>query len=335
MIYRPLRQRSQQEIVQATGQLLENCGYSEVSLLSLTTNDYPGIDRLVDALINRYQDYPLTISLPSLRLDGFSVELMDSLRSCKKAGLTFAPEAGSERLRRVINKGAQDADFLETLATALDKGWESFKLYFMIGLPTETMDDIQSIIDLVAKIHRLGKGRQPKVKISLSTFIPKPHTPFQWVAQDTEERLNLKYQTLKQGLRRLGVNLSWQDPRASLLEAVLSRGDRRLNKVIYHAWQLGSSFDAWSECFNYKNWLQAFAEVGLDPSFYAHRQRPLAEVLPWSHIDVGVSPDFLKREYQLAWEGKETPDCHRGQCNACGLQRWQPSCHNKYQQISH
>jgi len=320
MIYRPLRQRSQQEIVQAVGQLLENCGYSEVSLVSLTTNDYPDIDRLVDTLIKHYQDYPLTISLPSLRLDGFSVKLMDSFSSPKKARLTFAPEAGSERLRRVINKGAREDEFLETLATALDKGWESFKLYFMIGLPTETMDDIQSITDLVAKIRRLGKGRRPKLKISLSTFIPKPHTPFQWVAQDTEEQLSLKHQMLKQGLHQIGVHLSWQDPKVSLLEAVLSRGDRRLSKVIYGAWQLGSSFDAWSERFNYQNWLQAFAEVGLDPSFYAHRQRSLAELLPWSHIDIGVSPEFLKREYQLTWEGKETPDCRQGQCNACGLE---------------
>jgi radical SAM family uncharacterized protein len=331
IIYRPLRQRPQQEIVKAVEQLGENCGYSEVSLLSLSSSDYPDIDRLVDTLSKRYQDYPLTLSFPSLRLDSFSIKLMESLYHQKRTGLTFAPEAGSERLRRVINKAASEEELLAPIATALDKGWTNFKLYFMIGLPTETVGDIQSIIDLVAKIRRLGEWQRPKVKISLSTFIPKPHTPFQWVAQDSEEQLSLKHQMLKQGLRHLGVDLSWQDPKVSELEAVLSRGDRRLGKAIYRAWQLGSSFDAWSERFNYQNWLQAFDETGLNPSFYASRHRDLDELLPWSHIDVGVSSEFLKREYQRAWEEKETPDCRQGQCNVCGLQRWQLSCRRKYQ----
>jgi radical SAM superfamily enzyme YgiQ (UPF0313 family) len=259
---------------------------------------------------------------------------MESLQHLKKTGLTFAPEAGSERLRRVINKAASEEELLAPIATALDKGWTNFKLYFMIGLPTETIEDIQSIIEFIGKIRRLRKGRQPRIKVSLSTFIPKAHTPFQWVAQDDEEQLRLKHQILKQGLRRLGVSLSWQDTKVSLLEAVLSRGDRRLGKVIYRAWQFGSNFDAWSERFHYQNWLQAFDEVGLNPSFYASRQRDLDELFPWSHIDVGVSPEFLKREYQLTWEGKETPDCRQGRCNACGLQRWQPSCRSKYQETS-
>jgi radical SAM family uncharacterized protein len=334
VIYRPLRRRPQQGIVKAVEQLVENCGYNEVSLLSLSSNDYPDIDRLVDILTKRYQDYPLTLSFPSLRLDSFSIKLMESLQHLKKTGLTFAPEAGSERLRRVINKAASEEELLAPIATALDKGWTNFKLYFMIGLPTETIEDIQSIIEFIGKIRRLRKGRQPRIKVSLSTFIPKAHTPFQWVAQDDEEQLRLKHQILKQGLRRLGVSLSWQDTKVSLLEAVLSRGDRRLGKVIYRAWQFGSNFDAWSERFHYQNWLQAFDEVGLNPSFYASRQRDLDELFPWSHIDVGVSPEFLKREYQLTWEGKETPDCRQGRCNACGLQRWQPSCRSKYQETS-
>jgi radical SAM family uncharacterized protein len=326
IIYRPQRQRSPEEIVNAVGQLFKNCGYTEVSLLSLSTSDYGDIDRLVNTLAKRNQDYPFTLSLPSLRLDTFSVELMDSIRSQKKPGLTFAPEAGSERLRRVINKTISEDDIMATISAALDKGWTSFKLYFMIGLPTETMEDIEGIMHLVNKMLHLKSGKQPRIRISLSTFVPKPHTPFQWVAQDGEEELNLKHQTLRRDLRRMGIRPSWQDPKVSLLEAVLARGDRRLGKVIHRAWQLGCTFDAWSECFNYEKWLQAFDEVGLAPGFYAHRQRSLEELLPWAHIDVGVSPEFLKQEYRRTFEGQKTPDCGQGICNACGLEQWHPEC---------
>ena len=206
----------------------------------------------------------------------------------------------------------------------------------MLGLPTETTDDIEGIIQLVDKVYSLGrkvKGKKPQVRVSLSTFVPKPHTPFQWVAQESEQELNIKHELLKLGLHRKGTRLSWQDPKISLLEAVLSRGDRRLGKVIYRAWQLGSTFDAWSEHFNYENWLRAFDETGLDPSFYAQRERPLDELLPWAHIDVGVTTAFLKREYQRALDGKETLDCRHEACNACGLQNWQPDCQQKYQQL--
>ncbi len=334
IIYRPVRQRSQQEVLQAVGELIANCGYNVVSLVSLSTSDYPHIEELVASLAHNYDN--LALSLPSLRIDSFSVRLMESLPSRRKTGLTFAPEAGSERLRRIINKSTPEDEILETAAAAFARGWTSLKLYFMLGLPTETMDDIEGIVQLVAKIRSSGrrtKGGMPQVRVSLSTFIPKPHTPFQWAAQESEQQLSAKHELLKLGLRRKGSRISWQDPEVSLLEAALSRGDRRLGEVIYRAWKLGSTFDAWNERFNYQNWLRAFEQSGLEPSFYAQRERPLDELLPWAHIDAGVTPAFLKREYQRAIEGKETPDCRYESCNACGLERWQPDCQQKLQKL--
>jgi len=330
VIYRPLRHRPQPEIIQAVGELIANCGYNEVSLVSLSTSDYPHIEELVASLVRNYDN--LALSLPSLRIDSFSVKLMDSLPSRRKTGLTFAPEAGSERLRRIINKGVAEEEILETTAAAFARGWRSLKLYFMLGLPTETMEDIEEIVQLVDKIRssgRTAKGGMPQVRISLSTFIPKPHTPFQWVAQESAEQLSAKHELLKQGLRRKGSRLSWQEPEVSLLEAAMSRGDRRLGKVIYDAWRAGSTFDAWNERFNYQNWLDAFKKNRLEPGFYAQRERPLDELLPWAHIDTGVTSAFLKQEYQRAMEGKETPDCHYKSCNACGLERWQSACQQK------
>jgi radical SAM family uncharacterized protein len=330
VIYRPRRQRPQAEIVQAVGEIIANCGYNEVSLVSLSSSDYPGIEELVAQLARSYKN--LALSLPSLRIDSFSLKLMESLPSRRKTGLTFAPEAGSERLRRIINKGVTEEQILETAAAAFARGWRSLKLYFMLGLPTETTEDLEATIQLVAKIRAAGrgtKGGMPQVRISLSTFIPKPHTPFQWVAQASQEQLSAKHELLKQGLRRKGSHLSWTDPRISLLEAVLSRGDRRLGKVIHDAWKSGASFDAWDERFNYSNWLDAFAKNGLEPGFYAHRERSLDELLPWSHIDAGVSIDFLKREYQRSLKGETTPDCREQACNACGLEGLSADCRQK------
>jgi len=335
IIYRPVRERPQHEVLQAVEELITNCGYDEVSLVSLSTNDYPGIDELVANLSHRYHN--LALSLPSLRINSFSVSLVDSLPSRSKTGLTFAPEAGSERLRRIINKNIPEDEILKTAAAAFDKGWTGLKLYFMLGLPTETIEDVEDIIRLVDRIRSLGRkanGKKLQVRVSLSTFVPKPHTPFQWVAQESEQELSSKHELLKLGLRRKGSHLSWQDPKVSLLEAVLSRGDRRLGKVIYRAWQLGSTFDSWGEHFNYQNWLRAFDESGLEPSFYAHRQRPLNELLPWAHIDAGLTATFLKQEYQRAIDGKETPDCRYEACNACGLQRWQPDCQQKHHDLA-
>jgi radical SAM family uncharacterized protein len=335
IIYRPVRRRPQQEVIQAVGEIIANCGYNDVSLVSLSTSDYPHIEELVASLRQNYDN--LALSLPSLRMDNFSVTLMDSLPSRRKTGLTFAPEAGSERLRRIINKNATEDELLKTAAAAFARGWTSLKLYFMLGLPTETEEDVEQIVQLVAKIRSVGrtaKGGMPQVRISLSTFIPKPHTPFQWVAQESEQQLSAKHELLKLRLRRKGSRLSWQEPKVSLLEAALSRGDRRLGKVIYGAWKSGSTFDAWDEHFDYQRWLRAFDENGLEPDFYARRERPLDEPLPWAHIDAGVTSAFLKREYQRAVEGKETPDCRYQSCTACGLERWQTDCQQKHQRLS-
>ncbi len=330
-IYRPVRERPHQEVITAIGKLIANCGYDEVSLVSLNTGDYAGIDELINRLLQRYPD--LSLSLPSLHIDQFSVKLVEALSTRHKAGLTFAPEAGSQRLRKVINKRISEDELMETAATAFARGWTSLKLYFMLGLPTETDDDIKDIIRLITVVNSLGKrvkGKRPQIRVSLSSFVPKPHTPFQWVAQESEAGLSAKHEMLRQGLFGKSIRLSWSEPKLSMLEAALSRGDRRLGKVIHRAWQLGSTFDAWDDCFKYDNWLNAFTESGLELSFYAHRERSQDEVLPWAHIDAGVCLAFLKQEYKRSLHGKETPDCRTEICSACGLERWQADCKQKY-----
>jgi len=334
-IYRPVRERPQEEVLQAAGELIANCGYNELSLVSLSTSDYTNIGKLISGILHRYHN--LSLSLPSLCIDSFSLELMGALPTGRKTGLTFAPEAGCRRLRQIINKDIDEDAFLEKVAAAFGRGWTGLKLYFMLGLPTETTEDVEGIIQLADKIDSLSrkaKGKRPQLRISLSTFVPKPHTSFQWVAQESEQQLTPKHELLKRGLRRQGIRLWWHDPKVSLLEAALSRGDRRLGEVIHRAWQLGSIFDGWSEHFNYENWLSAFDEAGLDPAFYAQRERSLDEPLPWAHIDAGITPAFLKREYQRAIKGDKTPDCRYKDCTVCGLQRWQPACQQKYQQLN-
>jgi len=332
IIYRPVRERPREEVLKAAGEIISHCGYDVISLVSLSTSDYAGIDEMVTSLGTQYPN--LALSLPSLRISRFSLRLMGTLPDRSRTGLTFAPEAGSERLRRVINKNTPEDELLETAAIAFERGWTGLKLYFMLGLPTETTEDVAEIVRLVGKIRSVGKqagGKVPSLRVSATTFVPKPHTPFQWVAQADEKQLNAKHEILRQGLRRLGAKLSWQDPKTSLLEAVLSRGDRRLGTAIYRAWKLGSKFDAWNEHCHYQNWQRAFTESGLDPGFYAHRERNLDERLPWSQIDPGVSTAFLKKEFRSAMESKETPDCRYDDCNSCGLQRWHPDCKQKHQ----
>jgi radical SAM family uncharacterized protein len=327
IIYRPTRKREQDEVEKAAANIISNCGYDEISLVSLSTGDYPGIDKLVANLTEQFPD--VRLSLPSLHLNSFSLELVEAFSGRKKMGLTFAPEAGSERIRRVINKNLTETEIMETFASVFKKGWTSIKLYFMIGLPTETMEDVQAIVTLVDKIRALGKqisGKIPQFRVSVSAFVPKPHTPFQWVAQDTEIQLAAKHDLLVKGLQRRGTRLSWQDPRVSTLEAAMSRGDRRLGKVIYKAWQSGAVFDSWEEHLKHDVWKKAFEECGLDIDFYAHRERSQDELLPWSHIDVGVSTEFLKKEYQKALTAEVTTDCADGMCNNCGLERWEPPC---------
>ena len=327
IIYRPTRRREQDEIEKAAADIIGNCGYDEISLVSLSTGDYPGIDKLVAYLTEQFPD--VRLSLPSLHLNSFSLELVEAFSGRKKMGLTFAPEAGSERMRRVINKNLTESEIMETFTSVFKKGWTSIKLYFMIGLPTETMEDVQAIVTLVDKIRALGKqisGKVPQFRVSVSAFVPKPHTPFQWVAQDIEIRLAAKHELLVKGLQRRGTRLSWQDPRVSTLEAAMSRGDRRLGKVIYKAWQSGAVFDSWEEHLKHDVWKKAFEECGLDIDFYAHRERFQDELLPWSHIDVGVSTEFLKKEYKKALDAEVTPNCADGMCNDCGLEAWEPPC---------
>lgn len=332
IIYRPVRERPHEEVLSAVGELIANCGYDEISLVSLSTADYTGIEDLVTELGQRYPN--LTVSMPSLRLDSFSLRLGDLLSSRRKTGLTFAPEAGTERLRRIINKDISEADMLEVATAVFARGWTGIKLYFMLGLPTETTADIEGIIQLVLKISATGRqagGKRPQVRVSLSTFVPKPHTPFQWVGLESEDRINARIELLKQGLRRKGIKLSWPNYKLTLLEAALSRGDRRLGAVIYRAWQLGATFDAWDEHFNFENWFRAFDESGLEFDFYACRERSRDEVLPWAHIDTGISEVFLEREYRRALEGKITHDCRVQACIACGLERVQTDCQQRHQ----
>ncbi len=326
MIYRPVRERPLQQIVEAVNSMEYNCGYNEISLLSLSSGDYTDINGLITSLSQQFLGKNLTISLPSLRLDENSINLMNMLPSRHKLTLTFAPEVGNEKMRRVINKNIPEEVILKTIYTALNRGWTKFKLYFMLGLPDENEDDVGSIVKLITKVR--GLGNNFRLQISASMFIPKPHTPFQWVAQEKEDVFLSKQDVLKRGLRHLNVGFSWAAPKSSQVEAALSRGDRRLGKVIYNAWLSGCRFDAWSEHFNYHNWLNAFNSCGLDISFYANRQRELTELLPWNHIDVGVATEFLKREYHKLWQQKYTEDCRHGKCSVCGLQRWADSCNS-------
>jgi radical SAM superfamily enzyme YgiQ (UPF0313 family) len=271
----------------------------------------------------------LSLSLPSLHINSFSLELMEALSPRKKMGLTFAPEAGSDRMRRVINKQLTEQEILATFAEVFQKGWLSVKLYFMIGLPTETKEDIEAIGQLVDKIRDLAKhnsGKTPQIRVNASTFVPKAHTPFQWFAQNTEAELAAKHEILGAAMQRRGTRLSWGNAKVSLLEAALSRGDRRLGKVIYRAWQMGAVFDAWEELFKYELWEKAFAEAGLDIKFYAQRERSPDELLPWAHIDVGVNREYLRAEYEKALNAEVTPDCRTGICNTCGLERWETGC---------
>jgi radical SAM family uncharacterized protein len=336
-IYRPVRERPIEEVIHAVGSLISNCGYNEVSLVSLSSSDYLHIEELVTQIFRRYREDNIILSLPSLRIDNFPAALIEKLAAHKRTGLTFAPEAGSERLRRAINKNTSDEAIFATAAKAFSHGWSGLKLYFMLGLPTETIADIEAIIELVNQISLLGKksaGKRPRIRVSLSTFVPKPHTPFQWAAQESEQGLNEKHEILKLGVRRKDIKLSWQEPRISLLEAALSRGDRRLGAVIHRAWQKGSTFDGWNEFFNCQNWVDAFAESGLDPVFYAGRERSLDEVLPWAHIDIGIREAFLREEYLRAFKNRTTPDCRYQDCNACGLETRNETCREKFNSIT-
>ncbi len=322
MIYRPLRERPLQEIVATADELVAATGYEELSLVSLSSSNYTRIAELVETLLGRHGPGSTSISLPSLRMDSFSVELANMFQDSRKSGLTFAPEAGSQRLRRVINKVISGEDILSTAEAAYGSGWHRIKLYFMVGLPSETMEDVKAIATLVKQVRDIGRqaqGRRAQVSVSVGTFIPKPHTPFQWLSLEKKTILEQKQALLQRLVRGPGLKLSWSDPETSLLETALSRGDRRLGRVIHNAWRRGARFDAWGEIFDAQRWWAAFHAQGLEPAFYAYRKRGLEETLPWDHINSGVSKEFLISEYRRSLAEEITLDCREGPCLACGI----------------
>ncbi len=322
MIYRPLRERPLKDIVDAADELLAATGYEELSLVSLSSCNYSHIEELVGTLLARYAPKHTSISLPSLRMDSFSVELAKMYQGARKTALTFAPEAGSQRLRRVINKVISEEDILSTAEAAYGTGWHRMKLYFMVGLPTETMEDVEAIAALAREVLGIGRqarGRRAQLSVSVATFVPKPHTPYQWMPLEKRDVLRDKQTLLRRRVRAPGLKLSWNDPDASLLETAISQGDRRLGKVIQEAWQRGARFDAWGEIFDPQLWWAAFSDQGLDPAFYAYRGRSIDETLPWDHINSGVSKEFLVSEYHRSLREETTLDCREGPCLACGI----------------
>ncbi|MEW5869506.1 MAG: TIGR03960 family B12-binding radical SAM protein [Chloroflexota bacterium] len=321
MINRPVRERPIDEIVQAIEDSLKNTGYEEVGLLSLSSSDYTHIVELVNAVSQRFKEHHLSVSLPSLRIESFSVDLMDALKDARRSGFTLAPEAATEHMREIINKPVSTAQLLETARAVFARGWSNLKLYFMIGHPSETIEDVQAIVDLCKAVLAEGRkviGKRAQVTAGVSTFVPKPHTPFQWVPCDTVEQILAKQSLLKHSLRGPGLKLNWNSPEDTLLEAWLARGDRRMAQVVYQAWRNGARFDAWKEHFRYDLWLQAFDETGLDPAFYTHRQRPINEAFPWDHISASLRKKFLTEDYLWSLQGKTRSDC-RQQCFACGI----------------
>jgi radical SAM family uncharacterized protein/radical SAM-linked protein len=319
-LYRPVRERSPDTILDLAAATLSATGYDDISLLSLSTGDYSCIAPLLKELMQRYAESRIAVSLPSLRVGTLTGELVEEIRRVRKTGFTLAPEAGSERLRQAINKGITEEDLLANAHEAFSNGWRIIKLYFMMGLPGETDDDLRAIASLAARTKAEGKkaGRGGEVNVSVSTFVPKAHTPFQWEPQISLEETSRRHAILRQELKRHRLNLKWHDPGLSWLEGVFARGDRRLGAVLRAARARGCSFDGWGERFDLQKWQAAFDDAGIDPNFY-HRRRHIDEILPWSHLDCGVDPRFLVGELERSRTGAPTGDCRDGSCNACGI----------------
>ena len=327
MIYRPVRERTKETIVELAMDQLANTGHDELSLLSLSTSDYSRFEDMAVELMGLCRDQNVALSLPSLRLDSFSFKVLDEIQGYRKSGLTFAPEAGTQRLRDVINKNITEEDIYSATRQAIELGWEHIKLYFMIGLPTETYEDLDGIAEIAKKIVDINyqirgrKGGRFRVTVSVSNFVPKAHTPFQWEAQDTARDFIEKHDYLAQKLRIKGVTFHYHESNTSSLEAVFARGDRRTGAVLEEAHKLGCSFDAWAEHFDESRWEKAFANAGVDPSFYTTRKRSVDEILPWDHIDPLVRRDYLANEREKAMHASTTPDCREG-CTGCGMNRF-------------
>lgn len=327
-IYRPVREKSPDTINAQCRALCENTGYDEVSLSSLSSSDYSQIVPLLEKLTSWSKDEKVSISLPSLRVDGFTDEIMNKIKTVRKSGLTFAPEAGSQRMRDVINKNVREDELLATCTTAFEGGWTTVKLYFMIGLPTETFDDVaaiaglgQAVVDAYYRCDNRPKGKAVRVTVSASSFVPKPFTPFQWEPQDTIPVLHKKQQHIKESITTKKIQFNYHDADTSFLEAVFARGDRKLCKAMELACERGFHFDGWNDCFSLEKWLEIFDECGIDPEFYANRRRSFDEILPWDHIDYGVTKDFYIKECKKAYENTTTPHC-RLKCNNCGAAKY-------------
>ena len=327
-IYRPVREKSPETINAQCRALCENTGYDEVSLSSLSSSDYSRIVPLLEKLTEWTGEEKVSISLPSLRVDGFTDEIMNKIKTVRKSGLTFAPEAGSQRMRDVINKNVRQDELMQTCATAFAGGWTTVKLYFMIGLPTETMDDVadianlgQAVVDTYYNTENRAKGKSVRVTVSASSFVPKPFTPFQWEPQDTIPVLHEKQQHIKNSVKSKKITFNYHDADTSFLEAVFARGDRKLCKIMALACERGFHFDGWNDCFSLDKWLELFDECGIDPAFYANRRRSFDEILPWDHIDYGVTKSFLVKECKKAYENETTPHC-RLKCSGCGAAKY-------------
>ncbi|MBN1230940.1 MAG: TIGR03960 family B12-binding radical SAM protein [Anaerolineales bacterium] len=318
---RPVRERSVEEILQAIDDGLRNTGYEEIGLLSLSSSDYTKILDLVQSISEKYAGKNLSVSLPSLRIESFSLDLMDALKDGRRGGFTLAPEAATERIRNIINKPLSEEQLLTTAREIFSRGYTTIKLYFMIGHPEETLEDVKAIAELAKAVRLQGLqtiGRRAQVNVGISTFVPKPHTPFQWATADSPEQIHAKQEVLKEYLRGPGLKLNWNDSDETMFEAALSRGDRRIADVIYTAWKNGAGFDAWHEFFDYSRWESAFDEHGLSPDFYTQRPRLDDEIFPWEHISTGVNKAYLQTEYQKSLQGITTIDC-RERCFACGI----------------
>ncbi len=327
MIYRPIRERSVSNVMDSTRKSLEATGYDEVTLSSLSTCDYPHLKELVREMMEEFAEKNVSISLPSLRLDSDSLEVLAEIQKVRKTGLTFAPEAGTQRLRDVINKNITEEDLERAVTFAFREGYSSIKLYFMIGLPTETEEDLQGIANLGKKVVEMffnlpKEQRKGNLRISVGTacFVPKPFTPFQWVSQDSRGDFDAKARYVKSQIRDRKIKFSYHEPELSYLEAIFARGDRRLAEVLQRAYEKGCVFDGWDEHFRFDLWQEALEETGIDGDFYARRERSFDEVLPWDFVDVGVTKEFLWREYEKSLRGELSPDC-RTNCYGCGVNR--------------
>ena len=320
VVYRPVRERKPETLLRLAQELVDHTGYDEISLVSLSSADYSCLRELADELLTRFAPQRVSLSLPSLRIDSFSIELANEIQKVRRSGLTFAPEAGTQRLRDVINKGVTEADLFEAAGAAFRSGWSGVKLYFMIGLPTETDEDVLAIADLARRVAGMARNvRNRRVTVSASTFVPKPHTAFQWSPQLTTAEMERRQNLLRTALRDRSISFNWHDPATSRLEGVFARGDRRLGQVLLAAWRQGARFDGWSEYFRPEIWTAAFAATGVDPDFYTVRDRNLDEALPWSHIQCGASVEWLAAEWRRALAGEFTADCRHGQCSGCGV----------------